>query len=210
MARWFLVRHGETDWNSGGRIQGQLDTPLNETGLIQARCLRLRLESIPFTAAYCSDLCRGSDTARTILLGKSLPLEEMPELREKKFGEWEGMTFLDVEARFPDLYHNGLMTGDPSFAPPSGESDLQLYLRAKAVAERLKQAHTAHSGNILVVTHGGTLRALITCLIDLPAEKMWRLRFANAGISVVSVFDERSAVLDVLNDTSHLADDFRV
>ncbi|MDE0164802.1 MAG: histidine phosphatase family protein [Bryobacterales bacterium] len=210
MARWFLVRHGETDWNSEGRIQGQLDTPLNEAGLIQARSLGLRLESIPFTAAYCSDLCRGSDTAGAVLLGRSLPIEEMPELREKKFGEWEGMTFLDVETRFPDLYHNGLMTGDPSFAPPGGESDLQLYSRAKAVAERLMQVHTVHSGNILVVSHGGTLSALITCLIDLPADKMWRFRFANAGISVVSVFDEGSAVLDVLNDTSHLVDGFRV
>ncbi len=210
MSKWFLVRHAETDWNSEGRIQGQLDTPLNEAGRIQARSLGLRLASIPFTAAYCSDLCRGSDTAAAILLRRNLPLEEMPELREKQFGAWEGMTFLDVEARYPELYHNGLMTGDLSFAPPGGESDLQLYARAKAIADRLLEAHAGHSGNILVVTHGGTLCALITCLIGLPAEKMWRFRFANAGISVVSVFDDGNTVLDVLNDTGHFGEGYGV
>lgn len=210
MARWFLVRHGETDWNSEGRIQGQMDTPLNKVGRVQAHSLGLRLASVPFSAAYSSDLNRGSDTAAAILHDRHLPLERMPELREKRFGAWEGLTFQDVEARYPDQYHNGLMTGDLSFAPLGGESDLQLYARAAAVADRLLEAHRSHSGNILVVTHGGTLRALIACLMSLPAEKMWRFRFANAGISIVSVFDKGGTVLDLLNDTSHLEEGFGV
>ena len=208
MSRCFLVRHGVTDWNTVGRIQGQSDTPLNEAGHRQAHRLRLRLASVSFAAAWSSDLRRGSDTAAALLQGRNLRLQTMPDLREKHFGAWEGLTFREVEARYPDLYRNRLMSGDPAFAPPGGESDLQLYARAGAVADRLLQAHAGRGGNLLVVTHGGTLRALVARLLDLPAPKMWGFRFANAGLSVVSLFDDGSAVLDLLNDTSHLGEGF--
>ncbi len=208
MSRWFLVRHGVTDWNAGGRIQGQSDPPLNQAGHRQARGLGNRLAAVPFAAACSSDLRRASETAAAILQGRSLRLQTMPDLREKHFGAWEGLTFRQVEARYPDLYRNRLMTGDPSFAPPGGESDLDLYARAGAVADRLLQAHAGRGGNLLVVAHGGILRGLIACLTGLPAPKMWGFRFANAGLSVVSFFDKDSAVLDLLNDTSHLGEGF--
>ena len=209
MNRYYLVRHGATEWNARGRIQGQSDPSLNRTGQRQARRLGKRLASVPFAEVRCSDLRRCSETAAGILLGRSdLRLQEMPELREKNFGAWEGLTFREVEARYPDPYRNWLTAGDPSFAPPGGESDLQLYSRADTVVDRLQEARADSGGNLLVVTHGGTLRALIACLLGLPAQKMWKFRFANAGLSVVSVFDDGSAVVDLLNDISHLGDDF--
>lgn len=208
MGRYFLVRHGATEWNARGRIQGQSDPPLNETGQGQARHLGLRLSSVPFVEARCSDLRRCSETAAGILLGRNdVRLQEMPELREKNFGAWEGLTFREVEVRYPDLYRNWLMAADPSFAPPGGESDLQLYSRADTVVDRLQQARTDVDGNLLVVTHGGMLRALIVRFLGLPAQTMWKFRFANTGLSVVTVFDDGSAVVDLLNDTSHLGDD---
>lgn len=209
MSRCFLVRHGATEWNARGRIQGQSDPSLNKTGKGQARRLGMRLASVPFAEARCSDLRRCSETAAGILPGKSdVRLQEMPELREKNFGAWEGLTFRQVEARYPDLYRNWLTAGDPSFAPPGGESDLQLCSRAAAVVDRLREARTGSGGNLLVVTHGGMLRALIACLLGLPPQKMWKFRFANAGLSLVSLFDDGSAVVDLLNDTSHLGEDF--
>lgn len=208
MSKWFLVRHGTTDWNAQGRIQGQSDPPLNEAGQRQAQNLGKRLASVPFAEAWCSDLRRCSKTAAAILQGRNLRLQEMPELREKHFGAWEGLTFREVEARFPDLYRNWLMPGDSSCAPPGGESDLQLHSRAKAVIDRLRGARAGQGGNLLVVTHGGALRALIASLLGLQAQKMWSFRFANAGLSVVSFFDDGSAVVDLLNDTSHLGDGF--
>ena len=208
MSRCFLVRHGATEWNTQGRIQGQSDPSLNDAGKRQARRLGLRLGSVPFAEARCSDLRRCRETAAGILLGRNeVRLQEMPELREKNFGAWEGLTFREVEARYPDLYRNWLMAADPSFAPPGGESDLQLYSRADTVVDRLREARTDRDGNFLVVTHGGMLRALIARLLGLPAQKMWNFRFANAGLSVVSVFAEGSAVVDLLNDTSHLGED---
>jgi len=207
MSRFFLVRHGATEWNAQGRIQGQSDPSLNETGERQARRLGLRLASVPFVEARCSDLRRCRETAAGILPGRNdVRLQEMPELREKNFGAWEGLTFREVETRYPDPYRNWLMAADPSFAPPGGESDLQLCSRAETVVDRLRESPTDDGGNLLVVTHGGMLRALIACLLGLPAQKMWNFRFANAGLSVVSVFAEGSAVVDLLNDTSHLGD----
>ena len=209
MSRCFLVRHGTTEWNAQGRIQGQSDPSLNEAGKRQARRLGMRLASVPIAEARCSDLRRCSETAAGILLGRNdVRLQEMPELREKNFGAWEGLTFREVETRYPDQYRNWLTAGDPSFAPPGGESDLQLCSRADTVVDRLREARTDNGGNVLVVTHGGMLRALITSLLGLPAQKMWKFRFANAGLSVVSVFDDGSAVVDLLNDTSHLGEDF--
>lgn len=209
MNRCFLVRHGETEWNAQGRIQGQSDPSLNAAGERQARRLGLRLASVPFAESRCSDLRRCSETAAGILLGRNdVRLKEMPELREKNFGAWEGLTFREVETGYPDLYRHWLTARDPSLAPPGGESDLQLYSRAQTVVDRLRETRTGSSGNLLVVTHGGMLRALIACLLGLQTQKMWTFRFANAGLSVVSVFEDGSAVVDLLNDTSHLGEDF--
>ena len=209
MSKYFLVRHGATEWNAQGRIQGQSDPSLNASGKRQARRLGMRLASVPFAEARCSDLRRCSETAAAILLGRNdVRLQEMPELREKNFGAWEGLTFREVEAGYPNLYRNWLTAADPSFAPPGGESDLQLYSRADTVVDRLRETRTGSGGNLLVVTHGGTLRALIARLLGLPAQKMWKFRFANTGLSVVNVFEDGSAVVDLLNDTSHLGEDF--
>lgn len=205
MNRYLLVRHGTTEWNAQRRIQGQSDPSLNPTGQRQARRLGKRLASVPFAEVRCSDLRRCSETAAGILLGRNdVRLKEMPELREKNFGAWEGLTFHEVQARYPDLYRHWLAAADPSFAPPGGESDLQLCSRADTVVDRLRETCTDSGRNLLVVTHGGMLRALITRLLGLPAQKMWKFRFANAGLSVVSLFEDGSAVMDLLNDTSHL------
>ena len=140
MGRWFLVRHGETDWNAAGRAQGQSQVPLNATGQAQARTLAARLRLQGFTAAYASDLRRVTETAAAILRGRDVPLVALPALREKHFGEWEGMTFAEVEARYPERYAE-LFSGDGSFAPPGGESDRQLFQRVAAGVDRLREAH---------------------------------------------------------------------
>ena len=203
VARLFLVRHGSTAWNAEGRAQGQSDTPLDDVGRSQAERLGVRLMPTPFVAAYSSDLKRVVDTAEPILRGRSLALQTIPELREKHYGEWEGMSYQEVEARYPELFKR-LFEDDITFAPPGGESDEELFNRVRPVADRLRVAHQDDE-NVLVVGHGGSLRVLLVSLTGIPVDYMWRFRLANASISVVSVFSEREgAVLDLWNDTSHL------
>ena len=203
MGRWFLVRHGETDWNAEGRAQGQLHVPLNDKGLAQAQAIAARLQPIRFTAAYASDLRRVTQTAEPIMRGRDVPLVTLPALREKSFGEWEGLTFAEAEARFPEQYAS-LFSGDDSCAPPGGESDRQLYERVAAGVDRLREQHGRDDGNLLVVAHGGSLCAAIVRLLGLPSGSMERFSFGNCGLSMVTVHEGGFAALDLLNDRNHL------
>ena len=137
MAKWFLVRHGSTAWNKEGRAQGQTDTPLDDAGHQQAQQVAVRLESITFDAAYTSDLSRVTQTAAPIMKGRTISLQLVVELREKRYGEWEGKTFTEVEAEYPD-YFKRLFDDDITFAPPGGESDQAYsYLLGLAGGQRL-------------------------------------------------------------------------
>ena len=204
-SRWFLVRHGETPWNDEGRAQGQSDTPLNARGRAQAALTGTRLMTLEFEAAYSSDLQRVVSTAEAIMAGRDLPLVKMKSLREKAFGEWEGMTFEEVERNHPSMFRR-LFDEDVDFAPPGGESATMTSISECSPQLRNCSQHTPDSeGNILVVGHGGSLRGLITSLMDMPAEYMWRLRLSNCSVTVINTFDG-GAALELLNDTSHLGD----
>ena len=111
MGRWFLVRHGETDWNVEGRAQGQMHVPLNDRGLVQAEAIAARLRPMRFTAAYASDLRRVTQTAEAIMRGRDVPLVTLPALRERGFGEWEGLTFTEMEARYPGTVRRAVLRG---------------------------------------------------------------------------------------------------
>ena len=177
MTQWFLVRHGETLWNRKGRFQGYTDTRLNKVGRWQAKRLAARLGSIPFAAAYSSDLSRAVETAEAILQGRSIPLHITPELRELSFGQWEGLTHQESEAGSPTLYAQ-LMTGDAAVAPPGGESLEVLIRRVGILQGHLSQAHL-NEENILMVAHGGSLRALLVNLLHLPLNVFWQFQLAS-------------------------------
>ena len=202
--RWFLIRHGETAWNDEGRAQGQADTALNAKGRAQAELAATRLAPLDFEAAYSSDLQRVAHTAEAIMRGRDIGFTKMASLREKAFGEWEGLTFEQVERNHPSMFRR-LFDEDVDFAPPGGESDNQLYTRMKTAADELLTRHADSEGNILVAGHGGSLRGLIAAMMGMPAEYMWRLRLSNCGITVINTFDG-GAALELLNDTSHLED----
>jgi len=203
MGRWFLVRHGETDWNVEGRAQGQMHVPLNDKGLAQAEAIAERLRPMPFTAVYASDLRRVTQTAEPIMRGRDVPLVTLPALRERGFGKWEGLIFTEMEARDPERYA-ALVTGDDTAATPGGESERQLYERVESGVERLLEAHGSDDGDLLVIAHGGSLSAAIVRLLGLPSRSMERFLFDNCGLSAVTVYDDGSAALNLLNDTTHL------
>ncbi len=201
MARWYLVRHGRTVWNAEGRVQGQTDTPLGEDGRRQARLVAARLRPISFAAAYASDLARAVETAQTILDGRGLALHTMTELREANHGEWDGLTYAEVQARFPDGWARlTRMTDD--VAAPGGETAAQVTERAKVAGDQIAAAHGLDQ-DVLIVAHSGSLRALAVALLGLPVSASWRLRLDPASLSVISVH-ARGATLDLWNGTTHL------
>jgi broad specificity phosphatase PhoE len=153
MTELLLARHGETDWNLENRVQGQTDRPLNTRGLDQARALASRLAAEPLVAVYASDLARARDTAKIVADGHGLEVVIDPDLREKNFGSWEGLTDVEILERFPDAVRGSW--GD-------GETSETVADRAISAIERIREQHPF--GAVLVVSHGGPLRAILAYL----------------------------------------------
>jgi broad specificity phosphatase PhoE len=150
-----LVRHGETDWNRDLRFQGHADPPLNDLGRRQARELAERLEGESVAAIYCSDLRRAHETARIVGERLEVGVTVVPELREIDVGSWSGLTREEIAERFPEGFGNWLEGGRGH----DGESRDELAARVLESARRIAAAHP--SERVLLVSHGGALRALL-------------------------------------------------
>ena len=172
----YFVRHGETDWNRDGRIQGQSDPPLNEAGRTQARVLAGVLAPVSFEAAYSSDLVRASETATILLAGRNITISATAGLRERDFGSWEGRLV-------PELWAEGLLpdrTWPDVNAPHGGESVSDLEHRVIVVVSAIAAAHA--NNTILVVSHGGVIRSALSAWVGVDAPFI-----ANCGGYVVAV-----------------------
>lgn len=157
MTTLWLIRHGETDWNVAGRLQGHLDVPLNENGRQQARALALTLaKEPPFAAIFSSDLGRATATAAAAAEVLGLKVTSRAELRERNFGVLADLTLAEAEARHPELFSR-LRVRDPDFAPAGGESLSQTY--ARTVAALTSIALEWPGAQVIVVTHGGIIDA---------------------------------------------------
>ena len=210
--RIIAIRHGETAWNVDTRIQGHLDIPLNAHGRWQAAQLAQALADEPIAAIYASDLARAWETAGHV--ARLQHKEVTPEigLRERGFGEFEGKTFLDIEATLPEQAVRW-RSRDPLFAPPGGESLVALRERILEAASRLAARHPGEL--IALVGHGGVMdvlyRAATRQAIDAP--RTWalgnaainRLMWTPEGFSLVGWADVRHLEGDSLDDNRFAA-----
>ena len=204
MGTWYLVRHGETEWNRTGRMQGHLGVPLNAEGRRQATRLAGRLRRVEFSAIYASDLARAAETAQIIADGRDLAFTPDSDLREFSGGEWEGLTLEEIETRHPGLLAERIEAGgNMGWSAPGGESAIDALQRVRRFSTRANAKLDAGE-NILVVAHGGTLRALVICLLDLADTDFWKFQVDNTALAIVSDHDG-SRVLESWNDTHHLA-----
>jgi probable phosphoglycerate mutase len=141
-----LARHGETDWNRSGIFQGHADPPLNDAGRAQARELAERLTEVDVDVVYASDLRRAFETAEIVAAAKGLPVVAEPGLREVDVGSWSGLTRAQIEKRFPAAVRH------------DGETEAAHRERVVDTVTRIARAHPGES--VLLVSHGGSLRAL--------------------------------------------------
>jgi len=180
VTRILAVRHGETPWNRDTRIQGHTDIDLNARGRWQARRLAQALRDEPIACVYSSDLRRARDTARAVADARGLTLHAHTGLRERGFGRFEGHTWDELELRFPTetLAWRKRM---PDFAPPGGETLLQLRERVVATVHELAARHPGEQ--LLLVAHGGVLDILYRAAtrLELQAPRSWQL--PNAAIN---------------------------
>jgi len=194
--RIVAIRHGETDWNLATRIQGQLDIGLNQVGRWQAQRLGEALADEALEAVYASDLTRARDTAQAVAARAGLMVQTDTGLRERGFGVFEGLTFDEIEQRFPDGARRWRQR-DASFGPAGGETLTTFYTRAVAAVTALAARHRGQ--HIAVVAHGGVLDALYRAAtrVALDAPRTWhlgnasinRLLASDAGLTLVGWAD---------------------
>jgi 2,3-bisphosphoglycerate-dependent phosphoglycerate mutase len=199
-ARIILVRHGETDWNAAGRIQGHSDTPLNAVGRVQAGRVAACLVRQPVRAIYSSDLARAYETAMIIDQSLHVGVVTSPALRERRYGTWEGLTSLDIQARYPEQFA-AWRARSMDFAPPEGETRYQLLTRALTGLQTIVSRHPDEL--VVVVTHGGLCYVLLTHILGSMNGDQREFSFANASLHILEATGDRWSVIS-LNETAHL------
>ncbi len=191
MTELLFIRHGETDWNLQQRFQGQIDVPLNGTGLTQAARLGERLKNERPDALFASDLIRTRQTSAPLAQAWRMEPALLSGLREQHFGVLEGLDVPTIKARHGALWQRWL-EHDGAFVIPEGESLQQFHAR---VLNTVRDLATSHAGQRLtVVTHGGVLDMLwrtargepITGLrsCDIPNTGLNRLRWAAGTLHI--------------------------
>ena len=202
LTRLLLVRHAETEWNVARRYQGQGDSPLTERGHRQAARLAARLAALPVAAIYTSDLGRTVETARALAAPHGLPLRLAPALREASFGEYEGFTFAELVERFGDAVTR--WAADPlRLAPPGGETFIDFQARVGGWLPGVVADHPGET--VLLVGHGGSVRAAVIDTLGMDLAHYRRLRMDNASLTIVDRDGETRALV-LFNDTSHLGE----
>lgn len=203
--RIHLVRHGITEWNRERRFQGHTDVPLSAAGEQQALRTAEWISQLPVTSCFASDLSRAFETARPI--GGRLGIEPQPitDLREANKGTLEG------KYRDPDTgllgdeshYHDD---NDIDARPPGGESMMDLAERSRRFTEHLAGIEQdLPSGDILLVSHGGTMRAMLAVLLELPIPASRSFHFDNCGLTTVEFRGDLPPLLTRYNDAHYLA-----
>ena len=202
MTTIYVVRHGESEANHDNRLAGNRNMPLTVTGREQARRTAEFLRTVPLDAVYSSDLSRAMETAQTIAAVHGLPVIRESGLREINGGVWEGMTYPEIRAKYPEEYR--LWADNIGLSRcPGGESSLQVQARARSAIEAIVQLHP--DGCLCLVTHGLVTRMMEAVWTHIPPENIRDIPFvSNASVSVVA-YENGVGVLLQRNLCGHLS-----
>ncbi|MGD8455133.1 MAG: alpha-ribazole phosphatase [Anaerolineales bacterium] len=200
MSQLLLVRHGESDHNREHRFQGQSNLGLNKHGVAQAQALRDRLAEVGFTTILCSDLQRAEQTAEVIAEQHEVEVIPDPVLREMDFGKWEGLTYVEIEEKYPRELAD--WREDIANHPPLGGETLDDF------TDRVRRPLDDIMGGcmqekVLIVSHGGVLQVMCCLALGLSPSSYWQFRIELASISAMSIYPQ-GVILNRLNDTGHL------
>lgn len=186
MTDLLLVRHGETDWNAARRWQGRDDPPLNDTGRQQAEQLATDIEGEHVDAVYSSDLRRALETAEIVAARLDLPICALAGLREIDVGSWSGLTHDELQVKFPEQLARHFESWGTGWE--DGETPEELSERVLGAARKISQEHPV--GRVLVVTHGGVIRALTAIAHGVPFADFTRGGVAFPNCCVVRFASE--------------------
>ena len=199
MAKLYLIRHGETDYNNALRFQGQTDIPLNQKGIEQAEKVARFLKDVPLQAIYTSSLQRARTTAEIIGRAKGLEPQTTDALREMSFGIWENMNSKDIQKKYAKEWKD-FFASPAKTKIPEGESMSEVQQRAYPEVQRILDQYP--EGDVAFVAHGGIIRVLICTMLGLDLNRSWHLHVGNASITCFYYWG-RSYTLDYSNLTQY-------
>ena len=201
--RLIIVRHGQTEWNAGGRYQGQSNVALSSLGRRQAELLAASFPVKQLDAIYASDLDRARETAECVGKAFGIPVRPEKAFRELSFGEWEGLTYQEISSRWPKEA-NKIFTAPDELCIPNGETFQDLQKRALDKIDELCKIHDGQ--NVGVFAHGAINKTILAGLMHIPLHYLWSLRQDNTAVNILKLEDGYVTV-ELLNGTFHLGDD---
>ena len=199
MAKLYLIRHGETDYNNALRFQGQTDIPLYQKGIEQAEKAADFFRDIPLQAIYTSTLIRAKTTAEIIAGVKGMDVQETDALREMSFGIWENMNSKDIQKKYAKEWKD-FFASPARTTIPQGESMLDVQKRAYPTVQEILDRYP--EGDVAFVAHGGIIRVLMCTMLGLDLNRAWHLHVGNASITCFYYWG-RSYTLDYANLTQY-------
>ena len=204
--KFYLVRHGETEWNRLGKFQGLTDVSLNDRGVAQARDSARAAMSWDHGALYASPLKRTVQVADEIRKLSGVPVVTDPGLRELNLGDLEGVSGAEMRAGWPEVYASW-RKNPADVVMPNGESITQLQERAWNVILEIERSHSEESA-VIVVSHNFTIRTIICAILDIPLYNFHRM---SLGLGSLCTFesDGNGRRLVTYNCNSHLSPENR-
>lgn len=200
----YIVRHGETMWNKEGKMQGQLDSKLSEKGIEQAKKLSEKLKDINFEKVYSSVSSRAVETARILVGEREYKIEKSELIKEINMGIWQGMAKKEVLEKYGD--NNYRFWNAPHIYDHiinKGESFEELKKRAVRFIEEIVEKH--NNGNILLVSHGVTIKAILSSIEKKTIEEFWDGQFIlNTSLSLITHNKDTGYKIEKTSDISHL------
>lgn len=201
MTKIMLIRHGITDWNLEGKVQGQSDTQLASDGIYQARMLIAHFPFETVDAVYSSDLQRAMRTADFISNKFNLETIPVKEMREINFGNWEGRSFENIAKEEPTEFKKFFVQPDMLMFK-GGESFAELQSRVMLSLKKIVRL-TGDDKQIVIVTHGAVIRVIIAAILEMPIRKIWSIQQSNTSVNILR-YDNDSYSIELLNSINHL------
>ncbi len=199
--RFYLIRHGETQWNREGRYQGSTDIPLSSEGLAQAELLAKRFQYLPLDAIYVSPLQRAKATADAIAKQTGITPIVEEHFREINFGEWEGMSIPQLLETYGQAYQNFYENPFQHTFPGEG-SFTKVAERAVLGFEKILEKERGK--RVAIVSHGGLLRVMLVAILGMDENFYRKTWMTNTSITTVDVMEDNRRLLMTLNDKAHL------
>ena len=197
MTRLILVRHASTNDNNDKKLSGHIDSEVSIKGKEQIIKLTKYLEKFQIDSIYSTTSSRTKETISEVSKLKNLEIKEKKSLKEINFGKFEGLTFSDIELNYNEEINKMINEGN-NYTYPDGESLIDSYNRVVIEIDTILEIEKNKS--ILICSHGGTIRNIITYLIANTHEYHWNFKIDNASVTIIDV-DNGFAVINTMNQT---------